>query len=40
VAGVYLDEAEGQVKDKSEGWWDTMIGPGKPVDTNQFSSSG
>ena len=30
VAGVY----EGQPK--SEGWWDTMIGPGKPVDTNQF----
>ena len=30
VAGVY----EGQ--DKSEGWWHTMIGPGKPVDTNQF----
>jgi homoserine O-acetyltransferase/O-succinyltransferase len=30
VAGVY----EGQ--DKSEGWWDTMIGPGKPVDTNHF----
>jgi homoserine O-acetyltransferase len=30
VAGVY----EGQ--DKSEGWWDNMIGPGKPVDTNQF----
>ncbi len=35
VAGVYLD-ASGQVIDKSEGWWDTMIGPGKPVDTNQF----
>lgn len=35
VAGVYLDEA-GQVKAKSEGWWDTMIGPAKPVDTNQF----
>ena len=35
VAGVYLDEA-GHVKDKSEGWWDTMIGPGKPVDTSQF----
>ncbi len=34
VAGVYLDEA-GQVKEKSEGWWDTMIGPGKPVDTNR-----
>jgi homoserine O-acetyltransferase/O-succinyltransferase len=30
VAGVY----EGQPK--SEGWWDTMIGPGKPVDTNEF----
>ncbi len=30
VAGVY----EGQ--SKSEGWWDTMIGPGKPLDTNRF----
>nr|WP_312987958.1 homoserine O-acetyltransferase [Comamonas koreensis] len=30
VAGHY----EGQPK--SEGWWDNMIGPGKPVDTNQF----
>ena len=30
VAGVY----EGQ--EKSEGWWDNMIGPGKPVDTNHF----
>jgi len=30
VAGVY----EGQ--DKSDGWWDNMIGPGKPVDTNHF----
>ncbi len=30
VAGVY----EGQ--NKSEGWWDNMIGPGKPVDTNRF----
>ena len=35
VAGVYLDAA-GAVKKRSEGWWDTMIGPGKPVDTNQF----
>jgi len=35
VAGVYLDET-GRVKVKSEGWWDTMIGPGKPVDTDQF----
>ncbi len=30
VAGVY----EGQPD--SEGWWDTMIGPGKPVDTDRF----
>ena len=30
VAGVY----EGQ--DGSEGWWDNMIGPGKPVDTDRF----
>jgi homoserine O-acetyltransferase/O-succinyltransferase len=30
VAGVY----EGQAK--SEGWWDNMIGPGKPVDTRHF----
>ena len=30
VAGVY----EGQ--DRSEGWWDNMIGPGKAVDTNRF----
>ena len=35
VAGVYLNDA-GQVKDKSEGWWHTMIGPGKPVDTDLF----
>ena len=30
VAGRY----EGQAR--SEGWWDNMIGPGKPVDTNRF----
>jgi len=35
VAGVYLDDA-GQVKPRSEGWWDTMIGPGKPLDTDRF----
>jgi homoserine O-acetyltransferase len=30
VAGVY------QGQENSEGWWDTMIGPGKPVDTDRF----
>ena len=35
VAGVYLD-ASGRVLEKSQGWWHTMIGPGKPVDTDQF----
>ena len=30
VAGVYAGQ------DKSEGWWDNMIGPGKSVDTNRF----
>jgi homoserine O-acetyltransferase len=30
VAGVYAEQP------KSEGWWDNMIGPGKPVDTDRF----
>jgi len=30
VAGVYAGQA------KSEGWWDSVIGPGKPVDTERF----
>ncbi len=30
AAGSY----EGQ--ERSEGWWDSMIGPGKPVDTDRF----
>jgi homoserine O-acetyltransferase/O-succinyltransferase len=30
VAGSYADQAN------SEGWWNNMIGPGKPLDTNQF----
>ena len=35
VAGVYVD-GTGRVIEKSEGWWDTMIGAGKPVDTDRF----
>ncbi len=35
VAGVYLD-SQGQVMPRSEGWWDTLIGPGKPLDTERF----
>ena len=35
VAGVYLND-DGTPKPRSEGWWDTMIGPGKPVDTHRF----
>ncbi len=30
VAGVYANQAH------SEGWWDNMMGPGKPVDTERF----
>jgi homoserine O-acetyltransferase len=30
VAGVYAGQPD------SEGWWDNMIGPGKPVDTERF----
>lgn len=30
VAGTYVDQP------KTKGWWDNMIGPGKPLDTNQF----
>ncbi|MET0917991.1 MAG: homoserine O-acetyltransferase, partial [Burkholderiales bacterium] len=30
VAGYYEDE------ERSVGWWDNMIGPGKPIDTNRL----
>jgi homoserine O-acetyltransferase len=30
VAGRYSED------DKAPGWWDTMIGPGKPIDTRRF----
>jgi homoserine O-acetyltransferase len=30
VAGVYADDA------KKVGWWDNMVGPGKPLDTDRF----
>ncbi len=35
VAGMHADEV-GVAKPKTEGWWDNMIGPDKPVDTNRF----
>jgi homoserine O-acetyltransferase len=30
VAGTYSDQ------DRSEGWWDNLVGPGKPLDTDRF----
>ena len=30
LAGLYAGQ------DKSDGWWDNMVGPGKPLDTDRF----
>ena len=30
VAGVHADD------ERSEGWWDNLVGPGKPLDTERF----
>ncbi|MEZ7836118.1 MAG: homoserine O-acetyltransferase [Burkholderiaceae bacterium] len=35
VAGVYAN-ADGSLDGKSTGWWDNMVGPGKPVDTDRY----
>lgn len=35
VAGTYAD-AKGKNDPKSLGWWDNMVGPGKPLDTDRF----
>ena len=35
LAGVYA-HADAKAQEKSTGWWDNMIGPGKPVDTDHF----
>ena len=35
VAGWHADE-NGQPLARSEGWWNNMIGPGKPVDTDRY----
>lgn len=35
VAGYYQRQSDEDTR-KSKGWWDSMIGPGKPIDTRQF----
>jgi len=41
VAGYYADDEKNSTqeknpKEKNIGWWDNMVGPGKPIDTNKF----
>jgi homoserine O-acetyltransferase len=35
VAGTYAG-ADGRAVDGSVGWWDNLVGPGKPLDTDRF----
>lgn len=35
VAGYHATQTD-QDQSKTQGWWDTMIGPGKPIDTHRF----
>ena len=35
VAGTYATD-HGALKAGAEGWWDNLVGPGKPLDTNRF----
>ena len=35
VAGTYEGQ-DGSTRKGSEGWWDNLVGPGKPLDTNRF----
>ena len=37
AAGFYeLPDADESGKNKTKGWWDNLIGPNKPIDTNHF----
>jgi homoserine O-acetyltransferase len=35
VAGTYAAD-DGSIVKGSEGWWDNLVGPGKPLDTDRF----